>query len=101
MENKFTDTKSFHHWFMISALSGIDITEEIKSIPRVITMQINGVEINPEKALSRLEEEFDGLVEKEAKKMVQEMKNDILDPFEEKVRELTEGIEELIENKLK
>lgn len=101
MKNKFEDVKSFHHWFMISALSGVEITETVKDAPRVVTMQINGVEMNPEKALARLEEEFDRLADKKAKETIKEIKNDILEPFEEKVKELTEAVEELIENKLR
>jgi hypothetical protein len=94
------DQDQFTRWFMIASLAGVEIEGAVKECPRMVTMQLNDVEINPEAAIKRLEEEFDRQVDKRARAMLEEMKNDILSPFEDKVRELTDAVGSLIKEKL-
>lgn len=97
---RFEDRDSFIHWFIIATLSGVEITENMRDCPRNLTMQLNGEDVNPENAIDRLEEEFNRMVEQKAKEMLDDMRRDILQPFEEKVEEMTGHLDELITSKL-
>ncbi len=98
-------TKEYKHdefvkWFIIAAITGVEITEVMRTRPMNITMQINGAEIDPYRAMKRLEDEYDDLVARKARQMVEEIKQDILEPFEDKVMEITMAMEQFINNKL-
>lgn len=97
MYNTFEDKDSFNYWFMIASLTDIDITDNIKDYPRVITMQINGDEINPENALKRLKEECDHKVNEKAKELAEQMKYEILDPISEKLVDIENSIDKQFE----
>lgn len=92
---------SFIHWFILASLAGIDVKGKITEVPRNLTMQLNGVETNPLAALTRLEQQFDELVAEKAQELFEEHKANILDPFEEQVKELTAGVSRLMSGKLK
>jgi hypothetical protein len=100
LTEQYQDRDSFIHWFLICALKGVDITDQIRAEPRKVTMQLNGVELNPMHALKRLEGEFDRLVEKSALEKVEDLKRDILEPFEEQVEDMTSALKKLVESKL-
>ena len=98
---EFKDRESFLHWFVIASVAGIKTkSEELCKEPRLITMQLNGVEIDPLRAINRMEEEFDRLVEKKAKELVEDITDDILSPFEEQVEDLTSAVKDIISAKL-
>lgn len=97
MTDQFSDRESFINWFLIAALSGVEITDKVRSEPRMVTMQLNGVEINPLAALKRLEEQFDRVVSEEAKKLFEEKQRAIFSPFEDKIREMSECVSSIIE----
>jgi hypothetical protein len=97
---EFENRRSLLHWFLIDSLVGIKIEQPITDIPRILTMQLNGIEINPLKAIERLEEQFDKLVEEKARELFEELKRDILEPFEDKVKELTDSVGLLITSKI-
>lgn len=96
----FEKRDSFLHWFLICALTGTKLTNEIKQKPYNLTMTWNGVDINCIRAISRLEDQFDDLVEKKAKKMIEDMKYDIMEPFHDKIDSMTEEIDTLIKERL-
>lgn len=99
LTKEFKDQESFIHWFIIAAVCGTEITEAMKSEPRNITMQLNGEEIDPKRALLRLEEEFDRCVDKKAEEKIADIKRDILNPFEDEIERLTDTIDEMIAEK--
>lgn len=91
----------FVKWFIIAAISdGSTITDEMSDLPREITMQINNVEIDPLRAMKRLEEEFDRNVELRSKELVEDMKNEIFEPFENKVQEVTDVLNKYLSDKV-
>lgn len=92
MNKIFEDRDSFHYNFMITALAGQEITDKIKEYPRVVTMQINGEEIDPVRALDRLDKVIDDHIEKRANEIVEGKIADILKPFEEQVEHMTDVI---------
>lgn len=96
LTQEFDKTDSFIHWFIICALVGIDITEEVKKRPIDIKMTINEVEMNPLASLKRLEEEFDRLVDKKANEKIDIITDNIIEPFQEKIQELTDKLHELV-----
>ncbi len=97
LTEEFEDRVSFIHNFIIRSLTGINICETIKARPRYVTMQINGVDIDPLNALNRLEEEYEGLVKEEAKKLSEEVLQDVIIPFEDKIYEIIKFARERIE----
>lgn len=100
MTRQFDERDSFAHWFIIASLSGVKITENIKNRPMDVKMQINGEDVNPEKAILRLEEEFDRMVNSKARELLQEWKGDVMEPFEDKIKDMTESLDGLISDKL-
>ena len=100
LTKEFKEHNSFIHWFLIAALTGIEITKEVKAKPRLVTMLINGVEINPLKAITRLEEQFDRMVADKAKEQVEEIKKDIMAPFDEQVEDMTAALKMMVDKKL-
>lgn len=97
----FEDRESFHFWFMIAAISGTPITEKMQSKPPVITMQLNGEEIDPVQALSRLKEEFDRQVNEKALLLLEQAKETFFEPLEEKMEQVREKFEDSFEDILK
>jgi len=65
-----SDREDFIHWALIASLTGCDITENMRSKPMNVTMQINGEEVNPLNTLKRLEEVFDEQVMDKAKEIL-------------------------------
>ena len=100
MTEAFKDRDSFAHWFIIAALKNVEINDKLRTSPKKITMQINGEEVNPSHALMRVEEEFNRLVKVKSAELVDEMKDEIYSPFKEKVEEMTEALDGLINKKL-
>ena len=97
---QFEDRDAFLHWFLIASLAGIKVEGAVTEVPRNLTMQLNGVDLNPEAALKRLEEQFDKLVAEKAQDLFEEMKRDILEPFEDKVKEMTDAVDSLVSAKI-
>ena len=100
LTKEYKNRDSFIQWFLICALKGVEITENVRNEPRDVKMQLNGVELNPLHALKRLEKEFNRLVEKKALERIEEIENDILEPFNEQVEELTRSLKNLVLLKL-
>lgn len=100
MTQQFEDRDGFLHWFLIASLAGIKVEGAVTEVPRIVTMQLNGVEVNPEAAIKRLEEQFDMLVVEKANELFEELKQDILKPFEDKVEEMTEVVKSLVAAKI-
>lgn len=94
------DKDEFVKWFIIASIAGVNITDKMRQRPMMITMQVNGIEVDPYRAMKRLEEQYDSIVARKARQMVEELKNDILEPFEDKVMEITQAMEQFINNKL-
>jgi hypothetical protein len=101
MTENFKDRESFIQWFLIAAMAGMDMTETVVAKPSNITMQINGIEMNPLRAIQRMEEEFKRQIEDAANEKVEDLKNEILDPFEEQVQDMTAALKNLVSKKLK
>lgn len=97
---QFEERDSFLKWFLIASLAGIKVEGVVTDVPRILTLQLNGVDINPEAAIIRLEEQFDRLVAEKAQELFEEMKRDILEPFEDKVKEMTAAVSALLEAKV-
>lgn len=93
--------REFVNWFIIASLKGIDITDVVKSEPRIVTMQINGVEINPLNAIKRLEKEFDHQIQKEVDMRFESLKADILNPIDDEITDMLSDLRKLIDNKVK
>lgn len=72
--DKFENRDTFLHWFIIASLTGVEITEEIKANPMLVTMQINGQEVNPVNSIERLEQQFDRMVKDKACEMIEDLK---------------------------
>jgi hypothetical protein len=100
MNDEFKDRDSFAHWFIIAALSDTKITENLRSEPKIVTMQINGEDVNPTKAILRLEQEFDRNVKLRAKELFEQYKDEIFEPLGTKVEEMTKSLDSLINEKL-
>jgi hypothetical protein len=100
MNAEYKNRDSFAHWFIIAALKDIEITENMRSAPKIITMQINGEEVNPTNAILRVEQEFDRNVKLRAKELFEQYKDEIFEPFETKVDEMTKSLDSLINEKL-
>ena len=79
---KFEDRHSFLHWFIIASLTGIEITDKIRSHPMLVTMQINGQEVNPVNSINRLEDQFNRMVEDKACAMLESMRTEIDDKLD-------------------
>ncbi len=94
--NEFEKRKSFLNWSVICSLKGIEITDQLSSNPRDLTMILNGVELNPINFFKRIEEEFDRAVEEKANEKLEQAKHDILDEYQEKVDEITNEIENVL-----
>ena len=71
---KFEDRDTLLHFFIIASLTGIEITDEIKENPMLVTMQINGQDVNPVNSIERLEQQFDRMVKDTACEMLEELK---------------------------
>ena len=95
---EFKNRDSFLHWFLISSLTGVKITEETTQKPRVLTMFLNGTELNSLNAINRLEEEFNRILKEKSKSIAKNKLEDILVPFEEKVQELTDTLQKMIDS---
>lgn len=101
MTEEFKNREGFLHWFLIASLTDVKTkSEKMYKEPRMVTMQLNGVEIDPMRAINRLEEEFDRLVEVKAKEMIEDITDDILDPFNEQVEDLTSAVKNILSAKL-
>ena len=79
---KFDDRDSFLHWFIIASLTGVEITEEIRSRPMVVTMQINGEEVNPANYIKRLGEEFDRMVNDKSQEAIEDLRDRIIEKLD-------------------
>ena len=90
----------FINWFIIAAVTGVDITEAMKRGTKDITMQVNGDEVDPLRALTRLEEEFDRMIEIRASELIEDLKRDILTPFEDKVDEIRGELDKMLTDKI-
>ena len=97
--SEFRNQDSLFHWFVIASLAGVEITDNITAKPLNLTMQINGEEVNPVAAIRRLEEEHDKMIVSKAKELVEEIKRDVLFPFEDAVLDLTEKLDVLVREK--
>jgi hypothetical protein len=74
IDKQFEDRDSFLHWFIIAALTGVTITDNMKSDKETnITMQLNGVEINPINSINRLEDQFDRMVKDKSIELIRDM----------------------------
>lgn len=60
---EYKERDSFLKWFMIAALSGVDMKSGVIEVPRNLVLTLNGIELNVIHALKRLEEEFDRIVD--------------------------------------
>ena len=101
MSKNFEDRESFVQWFLIAAIAGMEMTEAVVSKPSNITMQINGIEMNPLRAIQRMEEEFKRQIKVAANEKVEDLKNEILNPFEEQVPDMTVALKRLVSDKLR
>lgn len=101
MTENFNDRKSFVQWFLIAAMADMGMTEAVVAVPSNITMQINGIEMNPLHAIQRMEEEFNLRIEEIVNERVVELKDEILDPFEEQVQDMTAALKALVCKKCK
>ena len=66
------DNDEFFKWFLIASLSGMPLNDQIRSVPRNLRLTLNGQEINPLKAIKRLEQQFNSMVNDKASEIVQE-----------------------------
>jgi len=102
--NKRPFTENFLEWFITHILSKQydirDIPKEVGQESRILTMQLNGVDLNPLIAIQDLERQFDDMVATEAKKLLQELKQEYLNNLEDKFDTLTKGIDKMIEEQL-
>ena len=89
---KFKDRGTLLHHFIIASLTGVEITDEMTKYPRILTMQINGQEVNPVNSIERLEQQFDRLVEDEARKMLEDLKFKINEKVELNVEQLLDEV---------
>ena len=94
MAKRFEDRDSFIHWFIIASLTGIEITDAVKSKPMVVTMQINGEEVNPANSIDRLEDQFDRMVRDKACEMFDDLKYRIVEKLEYNIDEMIASIKE-------
>jgi hypothetical protein len=78
LTKEFENRNSFLHWFIIASLTGVDITENIKSDPMDITMQINGEEVNVLNSIKRLEEQFNTLVNDKALELIEGARDELI-----------------------
>lgn len=101
MTEEFKNREGFLHWFLIASVAGLKTkSKEMCKEPRMVTMQLNGVEIDPLRAINRLEEEFERRIEERAKEMVEDITNDILTPFNDQVEDLTSAVRNMLSTKL-
>jgi len=100
LTKQYEKRESFVNWFLICALSGVEITDQVRDKPRNVTMQLNGVEINPLHAIDRLEGEFDRLVEKSVQEKIEQLKTSILNPLEEQIGDMITDLKQNIDLKL-
>lgn len=98
MTKEFADRDSFVHWFLIAAIAGQEITDEMKAEPRLIRMTLNNVEIDPLRAIRRLEEEVDRLIEKRATEMVNELHNQLTYLYDDAMDNVHQAVKEFIQN---
>jgi len=100
-QDEFEDRYSFHNWFMITSIVGCDITDKMKEYPHIVTMQVNGEEVDPIRALHRLDNSIDDHVAHQAKNLIEDHINDIIKPFEDTIADLTDELHKLIAVKIK
>lgn len=94
LTKRFEDRGSFINWFIIASLTGIDINDKIKSDPMVVTMQINGEEVNPANSIDRLEQQFDRMVRDTACEMLDDLRYKISEKLEFNIEEMIASIKE-------
>ncbi len=76
---EFDCTEGFLHWFTIAALSGVEITEEVRARPLNLTMNLNGSDLNVVNALHRLEQEMDRIIEEKVEERLEKFDSDKMD----------------------
>ena len=90
--------EEFLHWFLIASITGEPITEEMKANPKILEMAINGEKINPVRAIKRLEEDFDRMVENRAKALVDEIQGQIYNAVNDGLCVARREIDKVLEN---
>ena len=78
-------SESFISWFLIAALAGDEITENHMAYPRIVTMQLNGEELDVKQALNRLESEHRRQIKETAHQLLQERCDALLEPLSEQI----------------
>ena len=76
------------------------ITDEVRADPKILTMQLNGVDLDPMHFVKRLEECYSDAVKKEAQEIIDEIKENALGPVEDLIDEMHDTIRDIIDNKL-
>ena len=77
------------------------VPKEFNITPTNLTMQINGIEIDPLHFIKKLEEQYQWQVERLATKLVDDLRDDALDPLTELLDDVTSAIKQTIKDKLK
>lgn len=89
------------HMVICSLAAGkVEITEELSTNPKILTMQLNGVELDPLHFIKKLEDCFEESVKQEADKIVEEIKYTAMESIEETLDELNDTIKKMIDDKL-
>lgn len=95
---------NFTEYFVIASFCNMpgheEWDKEIWKRPFDITMQFNGHEINPRDAIKAIHDQMERMVKEEAKKIVQDLKRDVIIKIEDKGNELFKGYEKMIEDML-
>jgi len=104
---------SFIEWFIIASFSGIDDKEreKIVSIQEEkrknddnsfeVTMQINGISVNPKTAISGLQEQFNRMVNEKAKEIVDNIISDKFDIIDENINDVNSLVSSFKERLIK
>ena len=97
---KSFEDKEFIHWAIIASVTGCKVTDKMSATPFDITMQINGEEVNPLNILTRMEEQYDYQVAKEAKSILKSATYDLTESIQEMVNDFETSLSRKIDEEM-
>lgn len=101
---KFTTSglKDFTEWFIIHAITELPKEEQDKLysqdlLNNSVTLTINGIELPVRKTFEYIDSQLDEIVAREAKKLVKEKLDNLIEPAYEKLSELRQVIDDVVD----
>lgn len=90
----------FFHWFIIAALAGQEITEEMRQEIKDITLTLNNQEIDVVRAINRLEEKVDRRIKESAMELANKQIEATIFPIREELDKIEETMRSRVSNSL-